>query len=181
MLMNNKEKSSETNSQTENIIKYIDNKENKENYENYEKEEDIISYLNALSFFAKIKTISDYNLPYYNSIEHFIKYFKKYNINPQKEDDYQKISEKEYLRNNPHKIFSFFLDELHKVFKDVEDSDNDNENKQKIKAVEYDSQAAKKLFMDYMEEDKSYISETFFGCKKIIKLCKNCGLTQYIL
>jgi len=180
--------SSEINSQSNIAREYIDKKENEDNNE----DESIKPYLNALTFFKKIKKIYksfgekflnnnlNHNLSDIYSIEDFINYFKKNNINPQKDDDFQKKLEKENLRNNPHKIFSFFLDELHKVFKDVKNNDNDNENKQKIKAVEYDSQAAKKLFMDYMEEDKSYISETFFGCKKIVKLCKNCGLTQYI-
>ena len=147
-------------------------------------------YLDALSFFTKIRTISNGfnqkylsnysnpNLPVFNSINEFIVFFKKNNIITNKEDNHQQKSEKAFLRNNPHKIFGFLLDELHKVFK--YEKYNANENKDKIKPSEYDSQAAKQLFKDYIKHDKSDISELFFGQKKIIKYCKNCNLTQYM-
>ena len=147
-------------------------------------------YLDALSFFTKIETISNEfnqkylnnnsnpNLPKFKSINEFIEFFIKNSIRTKNGDDPQKKTEKAYLRKNPHKTFCFLLDELHKIFK--YEKNNQDENKDKIKAVEYDSQVAKQLFKDYMKHDKSDISELFFGQKKIIKYCKSCNLTQYI-
>ena len=167
----------------------LDDGENKDIFENHICKS-IEPYLEALSFFTKIKKISNAfsqkylnnnsnpNLPYLKTINDFIDYFKENNIYTKDEDDPQKISEKLYLRNNPHKIFCFLLDELHKIFKDR--NDNIDDNRDKIKAVEYDSQAAKQLFSDFMNHDKSYITELFFGQKIIIKYCKSCNLTQYI-
>lgn len=65
---------------------------------------------------------------------------------------------------------------MHQIFK----NNKEEENNQIVQAVEYDQQMAKNIFENYMKNDKSYISETFYGQKKIIKYCNNCKLTQYM-
>lgn len=135
---------------------------------------DITPYIEALSFFEQIKDITK-NFPNkYNitNIKEFIECFKKY-IEINKYDDNTTQREKEYIQESPQKIFYFFLDELHKYFKD------NNEDNKTIKAVEYDQQKAIKYNNDFREKDKSIISELFFGNKLIIKKCRNCNMTLY--
>ena len=140
-------------------------------------------YLEGLNFFSRIKSIStnfsknfkDYNrnqkLPNdIDSIDGFKKFFIK-NLYDDRFGEQNKI-----LKQNPIKIFFFYLDELHQIFKE----NKEEENNQNIKAVEYDKQMAKNLFEDCLKNDKSYITENFFGQKQIIKYCNNCQLTQYL-
>ena len=148
------------------------------------KDNGIYPYLEALSYFNSIKEISNNfvqkyknnnhnpNLPFeFNSFKDFIDYFKNlnfYNINNQIENQ-----KKELLVKNPIKIYYDFLDELHKLFKNNIIEKNYNAN-------EYDCQKAKQIFKDFAKNDKSYISDLFFGEKRIEKKCKNCNLTNYI-
>lgn len=168
---------------------------NSEIFEEKKESQSLKPYIEALKFFTKIKIISNHftekylknnsnkNLPKgIKSIDKFINYFIKNNIYTLNGDDSKKREEKEYLRENPDKIFNFILNELHKIFKDEnnkkddkEEESKDNENKQ-----EYDSQAAKLKFKNFMEHDKSEIRELFFGLKKITKYCTSCSLNQYI-
>ena len=147
-------------------------------------------YLEALSFFTKIKSISNHfsqkykqnntnpNLPReYNSINDFIFDFKNDYISIKEGEEKNELEAKKLLQKNPEKIFNFLLNELHKIFKDKKD---DEDNKTKIKAVEYDSQVSYNLFDEFRKKDRSEISDLFFGEKKIIKHCNNCNLTQYI-
>jgi ubiquitin C-terminal hydrolase len=156
---------------------------------NEEMEKNIKPYLEALSIFTKIKRISENfsniyernnkrNLSYnFDSLEDFIKYFKQ-NILIQKGDDLQRIKEKNYLQKSPEKIFYFFLDELHKLFKMNIDEEEEKENN-KIKPIEYDREKARQSFNKFYKKDRSVISDLFFGRKLIIKTCKNCNMTEY--
>lgn len=145
-------------------------------------------YLKALIFFAKIKFISknfarnfknnntNPNLPNFKSIVEFINYFIENSIY-NKNGKLNNNNQIELLKKNPQKVFIFFLDELHKIFKENKEED---ENNQLVNAVEYDKQIANNLFENYMKNDKSYITENFYGKKKIKKYCNNCQLTQYL-
>ena len=150
------------------------------------KDSEIYPYLEALSFFTSIKEITNNfvqkykknnrnpNLPLqFNSFKDFIDYFKEknfYDVNNQRKE------QKELLVKNPIKIYYYFLDELHKIFKD-----NYEENKiEGNNAAEYNIKGAKKIFKDFAQNDKSFISELFFGEKRISKKCQNCNLKTYI-
>ena len=138
--------------------------------------EDITPYIEALSFFENINEIinnfpNNYNLGN-NPMKKFIEYFRKY-IEINKNDDSNQREEKEYIQKSPQKIFYFFLDELHKLFK------NNIDDNKIIKAPEYDREKAIQYFREFSEKDKSIISDLFFGNKLIIKKCTNCNMTQY--
>jgi hypothetical protein len=141
-----------------------------------EDNEKILPYIEALSFFEHINEIS-YKFPRdnkykLNSFKDFIENFKK-NIIIEKKDIHSLKQEKNYIQANPQKIFYFFLDELHNLYKD-----NKEDNKS-IKAIEYDKDKAIQYFKDFCQKDKSIISELFFGTKLIIKNCRGCNMTQY--
>ena len=143
----------------------------------------IYPYLQALSFFEKINKIS-YNFVQkykdnnrnpniqrqFYSFSDFIEYFKEYNF---VSVDKQRKEQTELFVKNPEKIYYFFLDELHKIF-------NDNHVENGCDAVEYDKQKAKKLFKDFAKNDRSDISDLFFGEKRIEKICENCKLKSYV-
>ena len=148
-------------------------------------------YLESLAFFTKMTEISkefkskfkennkNPNLPTeYESIDEFIEYFKENNILPnRKEDDITKEKEKKSYEENPCKIFDFLLKELHKIYKE---NSNEDDNNQGIKAPEYDQNKAYISFKEFIQNDKSLISDLFFGEKLIQKLCNNCQLEQYV-
>jgi len=153
---------------------------------NEEMEKNIKPYLEALSIFIKIKKVSENfskinrnkNLPYnFGSLEDFIKYFKQ-NILIQKGDEPYRIKEKNYLQKSPEKIFYFFLDELHKLFKMNIGEEEESKNS-KNKSIEYDREKAHQSFKKFYKKDRSVISDLFFGKKLIIKTCKNCNMTEY--
>ena len=131
-------------------------------------------YFEALSFFTKDNIITDNYKNNYKqlnfsqkTLKEFIEYFKK-NINEDNE-------EKEKFLNHPNKIFCFFLDQLHKLFKI-----NKEEIDRKIDAPEQDPKIALNLFENFTKNDISYISENYFGKKLIIKTCKACYTTYYL-
>ena len=154
---------------------------------NEEMEKNIKPYLEALSIFTKIKKVKENfskinkknnNLSYnFDSLEDFINYFKQ-NILIQKGDDPQRIKEKNYLQKSPEKIFYFFLDELHKLFK-MNNSEEEKEDNNKIKTIEYDREKVHQSFNKFYKKDRSVISDLFFGKKLIIKTCKKCNMTEY--
>lgn len=98
--------------------------------------------------------------------------FKKNVIIDKKESNLIK-QEKNYIQENPQKIFYFFLDELHNIYK------HNKEDNKSIKAIEYDKDKAIQYFKDFAQKDSSIISEMFFGTKLIIKNCRACNMTQY--
>jgi len=131
-------------------------------------------YFEALSFFTKDDIITDNYKNNYKqlnfsqkTLKEFIEYFKK-NIDEDNE-------EKEKFLNHPNKIFCFFLDQLHKLFKI-----NKEEIDRKIDAPEQDPKIALNLFENFTKNDISYISENYFGKKLIIKTCKTCYTTYYL-
>ena len=144
-------------------------------------------YLKALTIFTKINKISNnfskiykYNnknqeLPQeFKSLEKFIDYFIEEKILINEKDNLEKEREKEYIQKYPQKIFTFFLNELHKIFK------NNHEENIMIQSVEYDRERALGYFKEFRTRDESIISELFFGTKLITKYCKKCQMTQYI-
>ena len=150
------------------------------------KDSEIYPYLEAFSFFTSIQEITNNfvqkykknnrnpNLPLqFNSFKAFIDYFKEknfYDINNQRKE------QNELLVKNPIKIYYYFFNELHKIFKDnYEENKNEGNN-----AAEYNIKGAKKIFKDFAQNDKSFISELFFGEKRISKKCQNCNLKTYI-
>jgi hypothetical protein len=88
--------------------------------------------------------------------------FKK-NIIIEKKDTNQIKQEKNYIQENPQKIFYFFLDELHNIYK------HNKEDNKSIKAIEYDKDKAIQYFIDFAKKDSSIISDNFFGTKLINK------------
>ncbi len=140
-------------------------------------------YYEALSFFTKFSTISKQfskkykenntnpNLPEeYNSIDQFIQEFKeKKNIKDYKGDEF-------YIKN-PHKLYYFFLRELHKIFKSK--SEDDDEDNLIEGPVELDVKRALNKFKKSIQKDNSEISDLFFGEKLIKKKCFNCNLENY--
>ena len=122
--------------------------------------ENIAPYLEALSFFDYIQEIRDkFSNEKYKSID----FFKEKLSSKQKYD----------FESSPQKIFYFFLDELHKLFK------VNNEENKGIKAVEYNKEAAIQNFNDFRKNDITIINDLFFGNKLIIKNCRTCNMTQY--
>lgn len=151
--------------------------------------QDIEPYLESLTFFSKLSNISNNlnqkykqnnvnpNLPSkFESINEFIEYFKKKIIIDKKKDD-DNEKEKKLYQENPQIIFSFFLDELHKIFKN---NIKEEVNNQKIKEIEYNSIKAYNLFNEFIKKENSYISDLFFGEKEIIKYCNHCQNYYYI-
>ena len=147
-------------------------------------------YLESLSFFSKVPEISDEfgskysqnnknpNLPEKcDSINDFITEFIENSILKNgNEDNNMEFKEKKEIsfEENPDKIFTFLLDELHKIFK------NDFNEEDKINAIEYDENKAKITFEEFIKNNNSIISDLFYGTKFIQKYCLNCRLTQYI-
>ena len=119
--------------------------------------EDITPYIEALSFFENINEITNNDFPKIdilgnNPMRKFIKDFRNY-VEINKNDTAIERGEKEYIQKSPQKIFYFFLDELHKLFKD-----NKDDNKI-IKAPEYDRKKAIQYFREFRDKDKSIISD----------------------
>ena len=170
------------------------NKNNKSNahkvFYNDEYMQGIDPYLESLTFFTKVPEISkefsskykennkNPNLPdEFDSIDEFIQYFIDLSILGNKNaDDNSEFEEKEKIsfEKNPEKIFSFLLEELHKIFKKNSDEEDN------IKAPEYDKNKAYKVFNDFIQNDNSIISDLFFGEKLIQKYCNNCQLERYL-
>ena len=129
-------------------------------------------YLHSFSFFSSIDSLKK-------------KYNEIYNQNPNKielanfiEDiKNNDILQNNILKNNPQKAFDYFLGELHKKFKNEEDNEEEKENQNK--AAEINEENAFVLFKNFMEKDKSFISENFFGIKLITKTCQTCNMSQY--
>ena len=163
---------------------------NKVNYNN-DYMQGIEPYLESLKFFTKLTEISNKfkrnymknnknpNLPSeFKSIDDFIEYFKNHNILlNEKEGDNFKEKDKISFEENPHIILDFLLNQLHKIFKI---NSNEEDYNPRIKAAEYDQNKAHISFKEFIQNDKSLISDLFFGEKLIQKYCKNCQLEQYI-
>ena len=137
--------------------------------QNYEVN-DIIPYLDSFRFFLTIKIMEDTYNKIYSQEQNII------NLSDYiKEKTNNDILNEETLKKSPRKAFDYLLDELHKKFKK-----EDGEQNNYIKSAEINKENAAKLFKDFMANDKSYISENFFGVKLLSKKCQSCHMTQYL-
>ena len=94
------------------------------------------------------------------------------------EEKAYKIIDKEkegsrYYIDNPERIFNSIFTDLHKLF-----GGNNNIDKGS-KYGEINKETALKIFNEYEEEDKTIISELYYGKKQVTKYCKKCKMTQY--
>ena len=134
---------------------------------------DIEPYLQSFSFFSNNDSLkAKYNEIYKqdpNKIElsNFIDEIKN-----------NDILQNNKLKNNPQKLFDYFLGELHKKFKNIDDEEEEKENLNK--GAEINKENAFLLFKNFMDNDKSFISENFFGIKLITKTCQVCNISQYL-
>ena len=134
---------------------------------------DIEPYLQSFSFFSNNDSLK-------------AKYNEIYNQDPNKmelsnfidEIKNNDILQNNKLKNNPQKLFDYFLGELHKKFKNIEDGEEEKENLNK--GAEINKENAFLLFKNFMDNDKSFISENVFGIKLITKTCQVCNLSQYL-
>ena len=86
----------------------------------------------------------------------------------------QESTEKENIfQTEPKIIFDCLLNELHKIFGGKEI------NSSKLKSKELNKESAYNIFKKFKDNDRSYISDNFFGVKLIEKNCKECKMTQY--
>ena len=157
------------------IINLMENK----NIEKY----DINPYIESFSFFKdnthlKLKFLN-LNSEVQNDklTEHFYSNYIQELIDNIKLN-IQESSEKEkqinIFQTNPKTIFDCFLKELHKIFGGKEIYPT------KIKSKELNKENANNIFKKFKDNDKSYISDNFYGVKLIEKKCKECKMTQYI-
>ena len=150
---------------------------------------DLNPYIEAFNFFKEDKNLgnkysealnkllqqSNTNSQMFSeTLEKYISYYlDKYFKENKNETDEIKYKRKK-CRTNPIKIFDYFLDELHKFFNYKKKEENE------IQSVEINKEKALSLFNNFANNDKSYISENFFGRKSIEKKCKECKMTHYL-
>ena len=105
---------------------------------------------------------------YSNYIQEFIHNIKLNIIESSEKDKQINI-----FQTKPKIIFDCLLNELHKIFGGKEIYAT------KIKSKELNKENANNIFKKFKENDKSYISDNFFGVKLIEKKCNECNMTQY--
>jgi ubiquitin C-terminal hydrolase len=88
-------------------------------------------------------------------------------------DENETRDEKLIFYKNPKIAFDLLLNELHKIYGGKE------EYRTKIISKELNKESAYNLFKTNKDNDKSYISDNFFGIKLIEKKCEECNMTQY--
>ena len=122
-------------------------------------------FLNLNNSVQNDKLTEDFNSNYIQEFIHNI----KLNIIESSEKDKQ-IN---IFQTKPKIIFDCLLNELHKIFGGKEIYAT------KIKSKELNKENANNIFKKFKENDKSYISDNFFGVKLIEKKCNECNMTQY--
>ena len=151
--------------------------------ENEKSEEyDVEPYLDAFSFFKNNNKIvqefinntnfgqdeedkkTNFKIIFDNIIQNIL-------INNEDTDEIKQ--QKKLFRKCPKKVFDILLNELHKIFRSNETLEH------KIKSAEFNKDNALKDFKIFLDKDKSYISENFFGIKSIEKKCQDCQMTQH--
>lgn len=141
---------------------------------------DIMPYTDSFLFFlnyepmnSKYKTNFNRFMNDDNFLSDFLyKFSRKIIVD---ESDNEEIKQKKLIfQKSPQKAFNILLSELHKMYigKEV--------NNYKTKTAENNKENAYLLFKKYIEQDKSFISENFYGIKSIEKKCKICKNTNYI-
>ena len=122
-------------------------------------------FLNLNSSVQNDKLTEDF---YSNYIQEFIHNIKLNIIESSEKDKQINI-----FQTKPKIIFDCLLNELHKIFGGKEIYAT------KIKSKELNKENANNIFKKLKENDKSYISDNFFGVKLIEKKCNECNMTQY--
>ena len=122
-------------------------------------------FLNLNSSVQNDKLTEDF---YSNYIQEFIHNIKLNIIESSEKDKQINI-----FQTKPKIIFDCLLNELHKIFGGKEIYAT------KIKSKELNKENANNTFKKFKENDKSYISDNFFGVKLIEKKCNECNMTQY--
>ena len=122
-------------------------------------------FLNLNSSVQNDKLTQDF---YSNYIQEFIHNIKLNIIESSEKDKQINI-----FQTKPKIIFDCLLNELHKIFGGKEIYAT------KIKSKELNKENANNIFKKFKENDKSYISDNFFGVKLIEKKCNECNMTQY--
>lgn len=146
---------------------------------------DISPYVDAFSFFldhkpikAKYKSIFQTIIDDKNIINDYLPNYISEIVNNyiliQNSDTEEMKLQKLIFQKSPQKTFDFLLNELHKIFLGKEIF------KSKIKSIQTSKENAFNFFKNFMDQDKSYISENFYGLKVIEKKCPECRKTQYI-
>lgn len=92
--------------------------------------------------------------------------------------DYDPYNEKEVeksetYKKNPERIFNYTFTELHKLFGGNIIVNNGPES------TEINNEAALEIFNKFANEDKTLISELYYGIKQITKYCQKCKMTRY--
>ena len=144
---------------------------------------DINPYLDSFSFFRDNIQIKQRYLNLNNLVQNdqeigdlYSNYILQIinNIKTNVEESSEKEKKTNIFQTNPKIVFDCLLNELHKIFGGREINDT------KIKSKELNKENANSIFKKFKDNDKSYISENFFGVKLIEKKCKECKMTQYI-
>ena len=92
----------------------------------------------------------------------------KYDINKKNEEEKSELYQKE-----PERIFNCVFTDLHKLFGGGKVSDDG------FKSAEINNETALEIFKKFAEEDKTIISELYYGKKQISKHCKKCKMILY--
>ena len=143
---------------------------------------DIDPYIDSFSYFLDNMKMKQNFLNLNNSVQNdeetenfYSNYIKEIinNIKISTLDEDETRNEKLIFYKNPKIAFDFLLNELHKIYGGKE------EYSTKIISKELNKESAYNLFKKYKDNDKSYISDNFFGVKAIEKKCNECKMTQY--
>ena len=92
--------------------------------------------------------------------------------------DYDQENEEEekksrLYQDEPDRIFNFIFTNLHKLF------GGNNINSEGLKSAEINNENAIEIFNKLAEENKTIISELYYGKKQVAKFCKSCKMTIY--
>jgi len=77
------------------------------------------------------------------------------------------------FKEKPYTMFNNIFTDLHRLF------GGDRVQNTGLESAQINNEAAFDTFNQYIEEDKTIISELFYGKKKEEKFCKTCKITQY--
>ena len=77
------------------------------------------------------------------------------------------------FKEKPYTMFNNIFTDLHRLF------GGDRVKNTGLESAQINNEAALDTFNQYVEDDKTIISELFYGIKKEEKFCKTCKITQY--
>ena len=147
---------------------------------------DILPYVDSFLFFLNYEPLKTKYKNIYNEIQddegiinnflsNYIREIIYNHILINNTENEEKKQQKIIFKKSPQKIFDFLLNELHKIYFGKEIN-----NTFKIKPEKNTKEKAYDTFKNFMEQDKSYISENFYGIKSIEKKCLECKSVVYI-